>query len=127
MKENTDFFWAILFVIALVADSIIISWAVFTKNSWLVYFMVIIALGGLGFLYRGWNKDERTDKAIDNSARMAIIIFVITASVIGSVTLFLSDIGIADLWQIGTTLIISVLFIAYTLLVLAVWNEQDLR
>ena len=127
MEKNDSLFWAILFVAALLVDSIFISWVVASRISWLVYSMVLIAFGGLGFLYRFWNKDERTDVAIDESARLAVIIFVIIGSIIGSVSLFLSDIGIADLWQIGATLIISVLFISYTLLVLAVWNEHELR
>lgn len=127
MITDKGYFWGVIFIVALVVDSVIISWVVVNRLSLFVYIMVAFALGGLGFLYRIWNKDERTDTAIDNSSRLAILIFVVAGSVIGSVSLLLSDLGIVDLWQAGATLIICVLFVAYTLLVLAGWNEHELR
>ena len=118
--------WIVAFVVAPVMDILLLLYAIISKNNILLLFMMGAAVGGIVMIQKVWNKDERTDKAIDLASRNAIKIFLTTILTIG-ISLLAASYLYEIPWEMGATFIISAIFLAYLQMILAVTKESEMR
>ncbi len=125
--KRKKIFYILLFLVTLIVDSLLIIYSVTQKYSLILYAMLTLAIVGIIGVHRIWNKDERTDTALDASARSTINLFVIIASTLGILLLIISDVFSLNFWEVGATLIVSVLVLVYLHLILATNEEGAMR
>lgn len=113
----------LLFISLNIFDGGIIVYATLNKITWLLYLMVIFGLVGAFILFRIWNKDERTDRAIDEASRITISIFLIIIIAVGSLFIILSSFQSSILWEIGAVLIIAALVLIYLQAIMSTYYE----
>lgn len=113
----------LLFISLNIFDGGIIVYATLNKITWLLYLMVIFGLVGAFILFRIWNKDERTDRAIDEASRITIAIFLIIIIAVGSLFIILSSFQSSILWEIGAVLIIAALVLIYLQAIMSTYYE----
>jgi uncharacterized membrane protein len=113
----------LLFISLNIFDGGIIVYATLNKITWLLYLMVIFGLVGAFILFRVWNKDERTDRAIDEASRITIAIFLIIIIAVGSLFIILSSFQSSILWEIGAVLIIAALVLIYLQAIMSTYYE----
>ncbi len=112
-KASTPTLWLIVFSFALLIDSLAIIYVAFKHYTVIMYIMVVAALIGAFILFNIWNKDERTETAINDASRLVIQIFIIILSVLGITSIIISTFIPSVLWEIGATLVVCAVILIY--------------
>lgn len=111
--EQRTRYYLIGFVIALLFDLAIITYAIISQNVFLLIGILILAvLGGL-LLLNMWNYDERTEKALQLASRDTVRIFIGFTSILAIGILIYSWLNDFILWEVGATLAASSLVLIY--------------
>ena len=111
--NSTPKLWLIIFSMALLVDSLAIIYVAFMHYTWIMYIMIVAALIGAYVLFNIWNKDERTDTAINDASRLVIQIFIVILSVLGIGFIIISSLIPSVLWEIGATLVVCAVILIY--------------
>lgn len=123
-NNSNKLVWILISIIAIIIDVGIIIYATYVKNSVLLYLMILAGLVGAYLNLNYFNKDERTDTAINDASRDTITIFILLFSIIGILFVIVGSLNDSILWEIGATLIVSVLVIIYLLVIISVYHEN---
>lgn len=117
-------YWVIIFILAAIVDIGIIIFSLVNQYDVILYVMVVMGVFGALGLNQIWNKDERTDEAIDLASRDVIRYFLVLIITLGIVFLIISSFTDPKFWIAGATLIISAIVLIYLQLVFAFYHER---